>query len=207
MSPPVRVRIAPSPTGDPHVGTAYIALFNYAFAKKHGGKFVLRIEDTDRTRSTPESEAAILRALALGRAALGRGPRHRRAVRPLPPVGARGDLRQARGPAARQRAAAYRCFCTPERLEAVRHEQRRQGLFVGYDGHCRGRRARGRRATRGSGRAVRGPPGHAPHRRDGVRRQAARRGEVRKRPDRRPDPAQVRRLSRPITWPTSSTIT
>src|SRR6201986_5529442 len=60
---PVKVRIAPSPTGDPHVGTAYIALFNYAFAKKNGGKFILRIEDTDRTRSTPESEAAILRAL------------------------------------------------------------------------------------------------------------------------------------------------
>src|ERR1051325_1393685 len=60
---PVRVRIAPSPTGDPHVGTAYIALFNYAFAKKQGGKFVLRIEDTDQTRSTRESEAAILRAL------------------------------------------------------------------------------------------------------------------------------------------------
>ena len=62
-SRPVRVRIAPSPTGDPHVGTAYIALFNYAFAKHQGGKFILRIEDTDRTRSTPESEAAILRAL------------------------------------------------------------------------------------------------------------------------------------------------
>src|SRR5204863_6431552 len=61
---PPRVRIAPSPTGDPHVGTAYIALFNYAFAKQQGGKFILRIEDTDRTRSTPESEAAILRALS-----------------------------------------------------------------------------------------------------------------------------------------------
>src|SRR5918911_150786 len=61
---PVRVRIAPSPTGDPHVGTAYIALFNYAFAKSQGGKFILRIEDTDRTRSTAESEAAILRALS-----------------------------------------------------------------------------------------------------------------------------------------------
>src|SRR6185295_1871779 len=60
---PVRVRIAPSPTGDPHVGTAYIGLFNYVFARKHGGKFILRIEDTDRTRSTLESEAAILRAL------------------------------------------------------------------------------------------------------------------------------------------------
>ena len=52
----VRVRIAPSPTGDPHVGTAYIALFNYAFAKHHNGKFLLRIEDTDWTRSTKESE-------------------------------------------------------------------------------------------------------------------------------------------------------
>ena len=57
--PPV-VRIAPSPTGDPHVGTAYIALFNYAFTKQRGGKFLLRIEDTDQTRSTKESEAAIL---------------------------------------------------------------------------------------------------------------------------------------------------
>ena len=59
----VRVRIAPSPTGDPHVGTAYIALFNYCFAKQHGGQFILRIEDTDQTRSTPESEQAILDAL------------------------------------------------------------------------------------------------------------------------------------------------
>src|SRR5260370_8651566 len=59
----VRVRIAPSPTGDPHVGTAYIALFNYVFAKKSGGKFILRIEDTDRARSTKDSEAAIERAL------------------------------------------------------------------------------------------------------------------------------------------------
>src|SRR4051812_28729155 len=59
----IRVRIAPSPTGDPHVGTAYIALFNYVFARKQGGQFILRIEDTDRTRSHPDSEAAILRAL------------------------------------------------------------------------------------------------------------------------------------------------
>ena len=50
----VRTRIAPSPTGDPHVGTAYIALFNYCFAKQHGGEFILRIEDTDQLRSTRE---------------------------------------------------------------------------------------------------------------------------------------------------------
>jgi len=59
----VRTRIAPSPTGDPHVGTAYIALFNMCFARAHGGKFLLRIEDTDQTRSTPESEQAILDSL------------------------------------------------------------------------------------------------------------------------------------------------
>jgi glutamyl-tRNA synthetase len=59
----VRVRLAPSPTGDPHVGTAYIGLFNYCFAKKNGGEFILRIEDTDRARSTRESEEAIIRAL------------------------------------------------------------------------------------------------------------------------------------------------
>ena len=51
----VRTRVAPSPTGDPHVGTAYIALINYCFAKKHGGEFLLRIEDTDQARSTPQS--------------------------------------------------------------------------------------------------------------------------------------------------------
>lgn len=59
----VRTRIAPSPTGDPHVGTAYIALFNLAFARQHNGKFILRIEDTDQTRSTAESEQKILDSL------------------------------------------------------------------------------------------------------------------------------------------------
>ena len=59
----VRTRIAPSPTGDPHVGTAYMALFNWAFARQHKGQFVLRIEDTDQARSTPESEQAIFTAL------------------------------------------------------------------------------------------------------------------------------------------------
>ena len=60
---PLRVRIAPSPTDDPHVGTAYIALFNYVFARKAGGTFILRIEDTDQERYTAGSEAAIFEAL------------------------------------------------------------------------------------------------------------------------------------------------
>ena len=62
-SAPVRTRIAPSPTGDPHVGTAYMALFNWVFARSHGGQFVLRIEDTDQARSTPASEQDIYDSL------------------------------------------------------------------------------------------------------------------------------------------------
>src|SRR4051794_16662241 len=61
---PVRVRIAPSPTGDPHVGTAYVALFNAAFAERHGGEFVLRIEDTDQARYVADSERLIYESLA-----------------------------------------------------------------------------------------------------------------------------------------------
>ncbi|MFT5211928.1 MAG: glutamyl-tRNA synthetase, partial [Flavobacterium sp.] len=64
MTQKVRTRVAPSPTGDPHVGTAYMALFCLAFAKQHGGEFVLRIEDTDAARSTKESEAVIFESLA-----------------------------------------------------------------------------------------------------------------------------------------------
>ena len=60
---PIRVRIAPSPTGDPHVGTAYIGLLNYIYARQRGGKFVLRIEDTDRTRFVATSEQMIFDAL------------------------------------------------------------------------------------------------------------------------------------------------
>jgi len=149
---PVRVRIAPSPTGDPHVGTAYIALFNYAFAKKSGGKFLLRIEDTDRTRSTPESEAAILRALAWVGLGWDEGPDI---------GGPHGPYRQSERLPIYQHevtallasGAGYRCFCTAERLEAVRHEQRRQGLFVGYDGLCRGRPR-----AEGEARAAAGEP-------------------------------------------------
>ena len=59
----VRTRVAPSPTGDPHVGTAYMALFNRCFAKAHGGQFILRIEDTDQTRSTQAAEQMILDSL------------------------------------------------------------------------------------------------------------------------------------------------
>jgi glutamyl-tRNA synthetase len=137
MSPPVRVRIAPSPTGDPHVGTAYIALFNYAFAKKNGGKFVLRIEDTDRVRSTAASEAAILRALRWVGLGWDEGPD---IGGPFGPYRQSERAETYKTEVAKLLASggAYRCFCTAERLEAVRNEQRRQGQFIGYDRLCRG---------------------------------------------------------------------
>lgn len=135
---PPRVRIAPSPTGDPHVGTAYIALFNYAFARRHGGQFVLRIEDTDQERYTPGSEQAILEALRWLGLTWDEGP---------DVGGPNGPYRQSERQAIYrehvaallQSGKAYRCFCTRERLEAVRKEQMAaKASFLGYDGHCRG---------------------------------------------------------------------
>ena len=132
---PVRTRVAPSPTGDPHVGTAYVALVNYIFAKQNGGKFLLRIEDTDRTRSTPESEAAILASLRWMGLSWDEGP---------DVGGALGPYRQSDRMAIYARYAnqlleqgsAFRCFCTPERLESMREAQRSAKLPPRYDGRC-----------------------------------------------------------------------
>jgi len=133
----VRTRIAPSPTGDPHVGTAYVALFNYAMAKKHGGQFVLRIEDTDRQRSHPASERMIFEALHWLGLTWDEGP---------DVGGPHAPYRQSERSAiyrdhARElvaRGAAYPCFCSRERLDALREEQRASKGQLGYDGHCRG---------------------------------------------------------------------
>ena len=135
---PPRVRIAPSPTGDPHVGTAYIALFNYVFARKYGGKFILRVEDTDRERSTASSEIAILEALRWLGFTWEEGP---------DVGGPCGPYRQSeRLGIYREHVAtllegghAYRCFCTRERLDDLRKEQlAAKADHLGYDGHCRG---------------------------------------------------------------------
>lgn len=133
---PVRVRIAPSPTGDPHVGTGYIALFNYAFAKRNGGKFILRIEDTDRVRSSLESEKAILKALKWLGIHWDEGPDI---------DGPHGPYRQSERSAIYkeyaekllQSGSAYRCICSNERLEEVRKRQQILKQPTGYDGHCR----------------------------------------------------------------------
>lgn len=130
----IRTRIAPSPTGDPHVGTAYIALFNRAFAKSQGGEFILRIEDTDQVRSTPESEAAILNSLNWLGLSWDEGPDC---------GGPHGPYRQSDRKAIYQDHAqrllddghAFHCFCTAERLDEMRKQQQETGQS-GYDGHC-----------------------------------------------------------------------
>ena len=129
---PVRVRIAPSPTGDPHVGTAYIALFNLAFARKHGGRFVLRIEDTDRVRSTEDSEASIVRSLKWVGLEWDEGP---------DVGGDYGPYRQSERAAIYQehaqllidRGEAYYCFATADELAEMRRVQKEQKLALGYD--------------------------------------------------------------------------
>src|SRR5688500_1298626 len=131
-----RTRIAPSPTGDPHVGTAYVALFNYALARRHGGQFVLRIEDTDRARSHPASERMIFEALRWLGLSWDEGP---------DVGGPKGPYRQSERTAIYRehagelvsRGAAYRCFCTAERLEQLRKEQREAKAAGGYDRRCR----------------------------------------------------------------------
>ena len=133
---PVRVRVAPSPTGDPHVGTAYQALFNYVFAKQQGGVFILRIEDTDRARSTRESEDAILASLKWLGLQWDEGPDI---------GGPHGPYRQSERTEIYRRHVdqlieaghAYRCFCTKERLDKMRVDNRDKKLFPGYDRACR----------------------------------------------------------------------
>ena len=132
----VRVRFAPSPTGFLHVGGARTALFNYLFARSQGGAFILRIEDTDRERSTTESVKAILDSMRWLGLTWDEGPEA---------GGAHGPYVQSeRAPlyhehAARLRAAgrAYPCYCTPEELELRREQQLARGEPPRYDGRCR----------------------------------------------------------------------
>jgi glutamyl-tRNA synthetase len=131
----IRTRIAPSPTGDPHVGTAYIALFNLCFARSQGGQFILRIEDTDQQRSTAASEQAILDSLRWLGLSWDEGP---------DVGGPHGPYRQSeRGAIYREHADrllasghAFRCFCSSERLDELRALQMAEQQPLGYDGHC-----------------------------------------------------------------------
>src|SRR5579862_3503693 len=128
----VVTRFAPSPTGFLHIGGARTALFNWLYARRFGGRFLLRIEDTDRERSTQAAVDAIIDGMSwLGLQwdgdaifQFGRIERHREAVATLLASG-----------------AAYRCYETPEELEAMRERQRAAGLPMLYDGRWRDRDA------------------------------------------------------------------
>lgn len=133
---PVRVRIAPSPTGDPHVGTAYIGLINMVFARQHGGQFIIRIEDTDQTRSTRAYEEAIFNSLRWFGLTWDEGPDIGGPCGPYR-QSERTPIYQAHAEQLIQNGSAYRCFCTGERLEALRNQQRAEKLNPGYDRHCR----------------------------------------------------------------------
>jgi glutamyl-tRNA synthetase len=136
VSQPVRVRFAPSPTGKLHIGGARTALFNWAFARGLGGVFLLRVEDTDRERSTAEYEVAILDGLRWLGIDWDEGPEV---------GGAHGPYRQsereeghhATAHALLEAGHAYRCFCTPVRLDELRERQQAAKETPRYDGLCR----------------------------------------------------------------------
>ncbi len=134
----VRVRIAPSPTGDPHVGTAYIALLNYCFAKSQGGSFILRVEDTDQGRCTPESKQAIMDCMRWLGLEYDEGPDI---------GGEHGPYEQSQRVEAGiykkysdqlvEQGDAYPCFCSSEDLTTMREAQRAAGEPIMYDRRCR----------------------------------------------------------------------
>lgn len=129
----VRTRIAPSPTGFPHVGTAYIALFNLCFAKQHGGEFILRIEDTDQTRSTTESEKMILDSLRWLGLNWAEGPDVGGPHAPYRQSERMGIYKQHAEQLVSQGDAFY-CFATAEELDQMRAEQQARGETPRYDG-------------------------------------------------------------------------
>lgn len=123
----VRTRIAPSPTGDPHVGTAYIALFNICFAKQHNGKFILRIEDTDQTRSTPESEQAIFDSLRWMGLDWDEGPDVGGDFGPYR-QSERKDMYRQYAEELIDKGHAFKCYRTPQELDELRQGLKDQGL-------------------------------------------------------------------------------
>lgn len=136
MSARVRTRIAPSPTGIAHVGTLYIALFNYAFAKQNGGDFIVRIEDTDRTRFVEGAEDIVLDSLEWA------GIYPDESVRVGGPFGSyrqseRLDIYREHVGQLIESGNAYYCFATPEELRHMREEQQKLGLPPKYDGRYR----------------------------------------------------------------------
>ncbi|HAJ74885.1 MAG TPA: glutamate--tRNA ligase, partial [Gammaproteobacteria bacterium] len=128
----IRTRIAPSPTGDPHVGTAYIALFNRCFARQQGGKFILRVEDTDQHRSTTQSEHDILNSLNWLGLTWDEGPDCGGDFGPYR-QSQRSDIYRQHIDQLLDKRKVFRCFCSSERLDQIRQQQKDKQQ-PGYDG-------------------------------------------------------------------------
>jgi len=124
----VRTRFAPSPTGWLHIGGARTALFNWLYARHNGGKFILRIEDTDQVRSTEEATRAILEAMTWLGLDCDEGPIHQRDRLDMYREAARKLVGEGK---------AYYCSCTPEELENKRKQALAEGRKPKYDGTCR----------------------------------------------------------------------
>jgi glutamyl-tRNA synthetase len=133
---PVRVRIAPSPTGYFHVGSARTALFNWLFARHHQGKFIVRVEDTDQTRYNPKAVPDLVDSLRWLGLDWDEGPEVGGDFGPYF-QSARLDLYQRYANGLLAQGDAYKCYCSPERLAAMRENQRTTKQGVGYDRHCR----------------------------------------------------------------------
>jgi glutamyl-tRNA synthetase len=138
MPSEVRVRFAPSPTGYLHVGGARTALFNYLFARHNGGKFILRIEDTDRSRFQEGALDEIFTSLQWLKLHWDEGPDAGGDYGPYY-QSERTELYEKYTEELLEGRYAYRCFCTPERLKKLREEQEKEkvGHVSGYDKHCR----------------------------------------------------------------------
>ncbi|MFP5220515.1 MAG: glutamate--tRNA ligase [Actinomycetes bacterium] len=129
--------MAPSPTGDPHVGTAYMSLFNLAFARQQGGQFVLRVEDTDRARFRADSEQQVLDTLRWLGLQWDEGPDIGGPYAPYR-QSERLETYRPHVEALLASGAAYHCWCTPDRLQSMREEQQRRKVPTGYDRLCHG---------------------------------------------------------------------
>ncbi|MCB0118996.1 MAG: glutamate--tRNA ligase [Anaerolineales bacterium] len=133
---PARTRIAPSPTGHMHLGTARVALYDYLLAKQTGGQFVLRIEDTDIKRTVPGAEQEIMDGLRWLGLEYDEGPDVGGPYGPYRQT-ERREIYQSHAKILVDKGHAYPCFCTPERLDKVRQEQMKRKENPHYDGTCR----------------------------------------------------------------------
>ncbi|MDX9925164.1 MAG: glutamate--tRNA ligase, partial [Ignavibacteriaceae bacterium] len=131
----IRVRFAPSPTGYLHVGGLRTALYNYLFAKRNNGKFILRIEDTDQSRYVEGAVENLINALKWAGLEFDEGPDKDGGFGPYF-QSQRLDIYNKYAAKLVEKKNAYFCFCTPERLTSLRDEQKNQNLQAKYDKHC-----------------------------------------------------------------------